>query len=122
MVSRSRLLLAGLTVCLAIPLSSCADAYVKGRGHGPPPHAPAHGYRHKHRHGIELVYDSGLDVYVVVGYPAHFYHDGHYYRLRKGNWQGSAHINGPWKPAPHHTLPPGLRKGKSKTKGKGRQR
>ena len=49
---------------------------------GPPPHAPAHGYRHKHEHGVELVFDSQLGVYVVVGWKDHFFSAGRYYRDR----------------------------------------
>ena len=51
------------------------------KGNGPPPHAPAHGYRHKHQHGVELVYSSELGVYVVVGFPNHYFSEGHYFRL-----------------------------------------
>ena len=55
-------------VCAALMLVSCRSVSIgAGSGrrrvyrHGPPPHAPAHGYRHK-QHGVELVYDSGRGV------------------------------------------------------------
>ncbi len=31
---------------------------------GPPPHAPAHGYRHKHQHGHDMEYNSDAGAYV----------------------------------------------------------
>jgi len=84
---------------------------------GPPPHAPAHGYRHKHRHGVELVYDSQLEVYVVVKQPRHYYRDECYYRETGGRWEISVvSIEGPWKPVAGDRLPPGLQKKIKKTK------
>jgi hypothetical protein len=64
---------------------------------GPPPHAPAHGYRH-HQKAVDLRFDVQLGVYVVIGHPNHFYSDGHYFRRvgprwercgswKKGNWK-----------------------------------
>ena len=87
--------------------------------HGPPPHAPAHGYRRKHQdqhHGgdIELVFDSGLGVYVVVGFPSHYWLDGTYYRERSGSFEIAASIDGPWSTS--RSVPPGLAKGKGKGK------
>src|SRR5262245_650986 len=50
---------------------------------GPPPWAPAHGYRHKqhrayqsHEGSVELVFDSGIGVYAVVGFPNYYWWDG----------------------------------------------
>jgi len=76
---------------------------------GPPPHAPAHGYRHKHGK-TELRYDEGLAVYVVVGQKDCYYQDGSYFRLSKGSWEMSLSTGGPWKLAPGKSLPPGLAK------------
>ncbi len=90
---------------------------------GPPPHAPAHGYRQKHHaHGgdIELVFDSGLGVYVVVGMPGHYWHDYHYYRSVDGVWQASLSLDGGWSTAPSRKLPPGLAKKHRGPKGKSR--
>jgi hypothetical protein len=56
---------------------------------GPPPHAPAHGYRHRH-HGPDLVFDSRLGVYVAVGHPHVYFHGGHYYRRVSSGWQRCA--------------------------------
>jgi len=67
------------------------------RGHGPPPHAPAHGYRHKHhRDGVNLVFDSGLGVYVVADWPGYYWHVDRYLRWAAGEWRVSQRIDGVW--------------------------
>lgn len=53
---------------------------------GPPPHAPAHGYRH-HQQELDMRYDAALGVYVVIGHPNHFYSDGHYFRRVGSHWE-----------------------------------
>ena len=118
-------------ICATSVFVSCRSVTVRGpsgqkRGHGPPPHAPAHGYRHR-QHGAELVYDSGRGVYVVVELPNHFYFKGHYYRHRETYWEIGVHVDGPWEVVTEESLPSGLRgkKGKGKPKehpGKGRGR
>jgi hypothetical protein len=88
---------------------------------GPPPHAPANGYRHKHQHGVELVYNAELGVYVVIGFPDHYFYEGHYFRRDGEDWEISMHIKGPWIIAANDVLPSGLKlngKGKEKAKGK----
>lgn len=107
-----------------------------GPGHGPPPHAPAHGYRTKHRQGgesVDLVFDAGLGVYVVVDLPDHFYWEGRYLRVEGDTWYASVRLDDGWEPVSASSLPPGLRKkaakaakpkghpgnGKSKGKAKG---
>jgi hypothetical protein len=98
-------------VVTAVTLSGCVALSVNGssdRGHGPPPHAPAHGYRHHHQ-GAKLAFDSKLGVFVVVGYPDYFYSDGQFLRLDAGSWQVSASLPGPWRPYPSGSVPPGLR-------------
>ena len=77
---------------------------------GPPPHAPAHGYRHKHRDGVELIYKSNIGVYVVVGYTEHYFHKDRYYRMNNGSWEVSRHISKGWSCVSGKKLPPGLRK------------
>jgi len=97
---------------------------------GPPPHAPAHGYRHKNPHGVTLVYDSGLAVYVVSGYKQVYFHKDYYYRVHKHKWQFSRNIKGPWHKSMDRKVPKKLwqnvalheddkDKGKGKGKGKG---
>ncbi len=111
--------------CLTFMLVSC-ESFSIGPGsgrrhkpkHGPPPHAPAHGYRHKYQ-GVELVYDSGRGVYVVVDFPLHFYFEGNYYRFHEPHWEVGVNIDGPWESVSEEALPPGLRaKGKGKGKSK----
>lgn len=100
---------------------------------GPPAHAPAHGYRRKHVHGMELVFDSGRGVYVVVGLSDHYYHDGYFFRLRSGIWEMSPKPDGHWKVASDKSLPMGLQvkakvnsnsriKGNGNGKGKGKHK
>ncbi|MCI0401012.1 MAG: hypothetical protein L0Z68_06890 [Gammaproteobacteria bacterium] len=108
----------------SITVSSCASVTARpsasgNRGHGPPPHAPAHGYRYKHQDGVELVFDSGRGVYVAVGIPNCYYFDGRYYRARADQWETSVKIDGPWEVVAEASLPVGLKtspSGKDKTK------
>lgn len=100
--------------------------------HGPPPHAPAHGYRHKHQdhgHDYELVYDSGVGCYSVVGYRDYYFNDGFYFRFGSDGWQISASIgdNARWDYAPERRVPSGLKvkykdKGNDHGKGKGKEK
>lgn len=76
---------------------------------GPPSHAPAHGHRRKHESGVELRFDSRLDVYVVLGHTDLYFHDGAFIRFRNGTWQVSASLGGPWEYKPAGWVPPGLR-------------
>jgi hypothetical protein len=90
---------------------------------GPPPHAPAHGYRKKHQSGAELRFDPNLGVYVVVGHTDLYFHDDWFVRIHGGIWQVSTTLSGPWKPKPAEWVPPGLRAKhhakKSKSRGRG---
>ena len=97
---------------------------VKADKAGPPPHAPAHGYRHKHPDGVVLVYSTEIAVYVVSGYAEVYYQKDWYYRLHKGKWQNSRHVEGPWRKCNDKKVPPGLQSqvadrdhGKSNKKG-----
>lgn len=75
---------------------------------GPPPQAPADGYRLRHPDGVVLVYDSGIGVYVVSGYTDVYYQGHWYYRLHRNSWHASRHIDGPWQRAITKQIPPGL--------------
>jgi hypothetical protein len=100
------LLLAALVT--AVTLCGCVQVTPDPfHGHGPPPHAPAHGYR-SHHQGAELRFDRTLGVYVVAGYADHFYVDGRFLRLRTGRWETSPRLDGPWRAVSARSLPPGL--------------
>lgn len=105
--------------------SSCAPLGIPHSGGGkpgwgPPPHAPAHGHRHKHHDGVDLVYDAGFGIYVVVGFSDLYFLDKAYYRLYGDLWEISHGVYGPWKPVSFSKLPPGL-KVKAKRKGKSKK-
>ncbi len=116
--------------CILLMTASCSRHRVYHKptvstGHGPPAHAPAHGYRRKHVHGMELVFDSGRGVYVVVGLSDHYYHDGYFYRLRGSSWEMSLKPNSGWKVVSGKSLPMGFQvkaKANSNSKGKGKGR
>jgi len=120
---------AGAVALVAVcwTLSSCGSSvrYTNtgsvehAKKHGPPPHAPAHGYRHKHGNTV-LVFDSAREVYVVKGHSDHYFHNKHYYRSTKSGWEFTTHLDGPWKPASSKKLPKGLRKSVQVEKGKGK--
>ena len=112
---------ASLLLAAALPLPACHHHHGGGgpsgpevvvRDHGgPPPHAPAHGYRHKHKTPdgtINLIFDSGLGVYVVVGWPDHYWHRDHYLRYVEGSWMTSRQIDGGWVTCGSGSVPSGL--------------
>jgi len=109
--------------CILLMTASCSRYSVchkptVSKGNGPPAHAPAHGYRRKQVAGMELVFDSGRGVYVVVGLSDHYYHEGYFYRLHGGLWEMSLKPDGDWKTASEKSLPLGLQV-KAKTNGNG---
>jgi hypothetical protein len=89
---------------------------------GPPPWAPAHGYRHKHESGVELVFDSGLGVYVVLGHDGYYFHKDRFYHYTDGKWFRSVSFTTSWGAVRIDDVPARLRVKhvkKSKKKGKG---
>lgn len=98
-----------LTACYHVVVRPSGDEGVVAKETGPPPHAPAHGYRRKHQGGAELVFDAPLGVYVVVDQTEIYFSDGWFIRFRNGGWQVSASLGGPWKPRDADRVPPGLR-------------
>ncbi len=95
----------------------------KHRGHGPPPHAPAHGYRHKHHNDIELEFDSGLGVYFAINMPDVFFYDGLYLKISDGHWFVTDHLDSPWRTSLQDEVPLKLKKARGKghkRKGKGK--
>lgn len=116
MTRRELLSRAGWLLGLVAWAPACLVARVKppplakSRGHGPPPHAPAHGYRRKQlRQGVDLVFDAGLGVYVVVGLEDTFFLDDSFYRRRDERWEFASALDGPWRAVGIADLPPGLR-------------
>lgn len=86
-----------------------APARSSARGHGPPVHAPAHGYRRKHpRDSVQLVYDARLEVYAVVGREAVYWDGVRYVRWAHGEWRVSARIDGAWIGVGNDKVPPRL--------------
>jgi hypothetical protein len=133
MASLERLsILVPLALAAALPLPACEhsngggpsvivqaparEVAVQDRG-GPPPHAPAHGYRRKmhvdNGPDLQLVFDSGLGAYVVVGIPDLYFLDGHYFRFASSGWQISVHHDSGWAVAVQSDVPSGLWKSKS---------
>lgn len=90
--------------------------------HGPPPHAPAHGYRHKHGDGSRLRFDSRLGVYVVLGHDDTWFVDDLYVRWSGGRWMASMHLDGGWTEYSADKLPKTLRGKKFKHQGKRKKR
>ena len=96
----ARLALAiGLAIALGFPSAGCVVLDAPGSHphfSGPPPHAPAHGYRRNHQ-GRDLVFDSELGVYAVVGLSNVWFLDGSYFRIRGDRWEISGGTGGPWR-------------------------
>ena len=84
--------------------------------HGPPPHAPAHGYRTRAMDGSIIVFDVSVGCYEVVGWTGIYYHGGHYYRVRDGRWERSMRLDRGWGPPGRAPVPPGLRGKVAKTR------
>jgi hypothetical protein len=69
----------------------------KHKRKGPPPHAPAHGYRHNHQ-GHDIAYDTKIGAYIVINIPDTYFHNNMYIRLSTdGRWMVSANLNNGWR-------------------------
>ena len=80
------------------------------RGKGPPPHAPAHGYRRKFQQdGVTLELDGGRGVYVVVELEDVFFFEKRYYRCAHDGWFASTRPDGGWVVVAIGDVPAGLR-------------
>ena len=124
-----------ITICLFF-LSGCNTLGVvgiqgPGSGHsnktyhksGPPPHAPAHGYRHKHQNRHELEYDSKAGAYIVLNVPETYFGNNLYIRLSTyGDWMVSTTLEGGWRVAVGNEVPYRLREYKGKKKWKGHKK
>lgn len=133
MTKTASLLLTTIFLAVSIAVFGCTKTVhhkrpptppVHAKHVGPPPHAPAHGYRHKHPDGVVLIYKSSIGVYVASGHPDIYFYKDRYYRLRDGSWRISVHIDGPWKAVASKKVPPGLWKKSNKAgnaKGKNKK-
>lgn len=101
-------------VGVTIKKPSTEHVIVKHKGKGPPPHAPAHGYRYKHHDGVELAYDSQIGVYFAVKVPSVYFCNNLYMRLSDRHWEVAANFNGPWQPEKEGQVPYKLKKAKLK--------
>lgn len=78
---------------------------------GPPPHAPAHGYRHKHYDGHDLEYDSTLGVYIVLRDADTYFSNNVYIRMSlDGTWLVSSSLDTGWHLAAGNEIPYKLKK------------
>lgn len=102
------LLLALGSACVHPQPGPAPPGHAKVKRAGPPPWAPAHGYRHKHASGVELVFDAGMGVYAVLGHPGHFFHDGRFFKRRGRSWAWARSWHGPWTLAHELEVPAGL--------------
>lgn len=96
-----------ITGCVVAPVQSDAGYHSHDKGYGPPSHAPAHGHRYNHQ-GQDVVYDSSLGVYLVVGYPNYYLYDNYYYKRDRDHWSYSRYLNRGWHDYKDNKLPPGL--------------
>ena len=118
-MNRTKIVLFAVLLSLAIAMPACRSTVVYreassprvvARQTGPPPHAPAHGYRHKHREGVDLVYNAEVGAYSVVGHDHCYFHEESFYRLTNGSWEVSVEISGKWRTIPNKKVPLGLQK------------
>ncbi|WP_022665122.1 hypothetical protein [Desulfospira joergensenii] len=90
----------------------------KEKGKGPPPHAPAHGYRHKHQ-GYDLEYRDKAGAYIVLNVPETWFYDDLYIRVSSdGEWFVSADLEGGWRIAAGNEVPYSLKEYKKKGRHK----
>lgn len=99
----SLVLISGCRTVMVVPTPVQATVVV-----GHPPHAPAHGYRYHHPQGVDLVFDSDLGAYLVVGYEGLYFYDGFYLRFYNGYWQKTDRYDGRWHRAENRRIPRGL--------------
>ncbi|MBN4079249.1 hypothetical protein JYT26_01275 [Beggiatoa alba] len=82
---------------------------------GPPPHAPAHGYRYRH-FDHDLRYDTGFGAYVVINSPGLYFYNDHYMRYYADSWQITNRLEGTWRPALGNDIPRKLKMAKHRDK------
>ncbi|MGA1869821.1 MAG: hypothetical protein ACMUJM_14900 [bacterium] len=91
---------------------------VKHKRKGPPPHAPAHGYRHKNKDGVILQFDNNVGAYIVIKMPGIYFYNGFYMRITDDHWEIRANFHEPWRREARGEVPDKLKKAKGHGKGK----
>jgi hypothetical protein len=86
------------------------------RRHSPPPHAPAHGHRLHYQNDIDMIFDSGIGAYIVLGFDNLFFFNNHYMRYYDGYWHYSDRHNGKWLRADDRHIPYSLREARKRNK------
>lgn len=110
------LLSVGLTACVErAGVRYDADPHPQYSKNGPPPHAPAHGYRSKY-HQHDMIYDSKIGAYIVVGWAEHYFDNDVYFRFRDGHWEINVNLDNDrgWKHVDDREVPYKLRSSKVK--------
>jgi hypothetical protein len=137
-----RILVLACALALALSLAGCGEKISigiggdgrgverdgPGRGHGPPDHAPAHGYRAKYKYypDSEVYYDTNRGLYF-------YYEDGEWHAsvsLPRSITLGTEYVtmeldtDKPYTRHGEHTekYPPGQGKNKGKGKAKGKNK
>jgi len=90
--------------------------YNRHHRNSPPPHAPAHGHRYRHQHGVDLVFDSGVGAYIVLGFDNLFFFNNNYMRFYDGYWHHADRHDGRWLRSRDKHVPQKLRKARKKNK------
>jgi len=96
-IALSALVLGGagaLSGCIVNGAGYDDDGYYD-HGAYPPVHAH-HGYRYAYPGGPTLIFDSGLGMYGVYGYPDYYFHNGYFYRWSSGYWNRSRYWDRRW--------------------------
>ncbi|MEE8379802.1 MAG: hypothetical protein V3R49_05460 [Gammaproteobacteria bacterium] len=89
--------------------------YNRQHRNSPPSHAPAHGYRQQH-HDVDMIFDSGVGAYIVLGFDNLFFFNNNYMRFYDGYWHYSERHNGRWHRANDRHVPHKLRKARKHNK------
>jgi hypothetical protein len=90
--------------------------YNRHHRNSPPPHAPAHGHRYRHNHGVDLVFDSGIGAYIVLGFDDLFFFNNNYMRFYDGSWHHADRHDGRWLRTKDRHVPQKLRKARKHNK------
>jgi hypothetical protein len=107
------------TLGIGIQTPGSVSSHPKYHKKGPPPHAPAHGYRHKNHDGNEVEYDEKMGVYIVLKISETYFSNDLYIRMSSdGKWIVSTKLEGGWRVAVGSEVPYKLKEYKYKKKKK----